>query len=489
MKKNDSLLERNFIEYNLKNLSSNKFESPDSNSFSLNKKEGEKRLENYIINNNNKSNKKISTSTLQSGRKINRLNQRMVKDEIYNNLKNKLFFNSPNYNKNKRNLKNINSCPVLVFNNFSKTEDKFWNANKHHNNNANLNFNLKSQRSENGYGNNKLIKKMFQSNFSFYSNKGMLTFSKKYNPAFLLEKRIKIIKKPKTSDGTFKSRNKKIEKDKYDIENNYHYKQLFERRLPLNDLRYYKAILFEEFKGRQAHTQYIPRHEEEKVFTNTKINSTIKNTKISKKYPHEKNNTAFVNHNTNNNNSKLQNDNNYETIEFHGNFTKIVTKLQEMEIKNDSRNKKEDFHKVMKHPLLLESFGYKYLRNLNRDYKIYKNPLDDRDLINKIHHLIINPNTIEFRNGNLMYNSAGFYRKRNASSTDKNYKLLSKRGYVRLKNYKINRFKQDVEDNIHHVEHIRERINLLMEKNKKIFKEHKEELENEEKKNYKLFNN
>ena len=89
---------------------------------------------------------------------------------------------------------------------------------------------------------------------------------------------------------------------------------------------------------------------------------------------------------------------------------------------------------------------------------------------------------MEFRNGNLMHNSAGFYKKRNVSSTDKNYKLLSKKGYVRLKNYKINRFKLDVEENVQHIEQIRERINLLMEKNKKIFKEHKEEIENEEKK-------
>ena len=299
----------------------------------------------------------------------------------------------------------------------------------------------------------------------------MLRFNKINNPSFLLEKRIKIIKKPQTSDDAFKSRKKKAEKDKYDIENNYHYKQLFDRRLLLNDLRYCKAILFEEFKRRQAHTQYISCHEEEKVFTNTKINSTIKNSKINKKYSSEINNIALVNTNINNNNSKSQNDdNNYKTIEFHGNFTKIVTKIQKKGIKNNNRNKKEDFHQVMKHPLLLESFGYKYLRNLNRDYKIYKNPLDDKDLINKIHHLIINPNTMEFRNGNLMYNSEGFYKKINVSSTDKNYKLLSKKGYIRLKNYKINRFKLDMEENVQHIEQIRERINLLMEKNKKIFK-------------------
>ena len=145
MKQRDSLLEEKFIENNLRNLSSNKFESPESNSFSLNKKEVEKGLENYIINNKNKSNKKISTSTLQSGKKINnRFHQKMMNDDIYNNLKNRIFFNSTNYNKNKRGLKKINSCPVLVFNNFSKTEDKFWNAKKHHNNNPNLNFNFKS---------------------------------------------------------------------------------------------------------------------------------------------------------------------------------------------------------------------------------------------------------------------------------------------------------------------------------------------------------
>ena len=78
-----------------------------------------------------------------------------------------------------------------------------------------------------------------------------------------------------------------------------------------------------------------------------------------------------------------------------------------------------------------------------------------------------------------MYNSAGFCRKRNISAQLKNYKELSNRGYKRLKNNEINRFKQDVEDNAHHIEDIKDKINMLMERNKKIFKEHKEELENE----------
>ena len=133
----------------------------------------------------------------------------------------------------------------------------------------------------------------------------------------------------------------------------------------------------------------------------------------------------------------------------------------------------------MRHLLFIEEFGYKFLRNLDKDYKIYKKPLDDKDLIQKIHHLIINPNTKLFRNGNLMYNSAGFCRKKNLSAQKKNYKELSNRGYKRLKNSEINRFNQDVEDNAHHIEDIKDKINMLMERNKKIFKEHKEELENE----------
>ena len=136
-----------------------------------------------------------------------------------------------------------------------------------------------------------------------------------------------------------------------------------------------------------------------------------------------------------------------------------MTKLPKTEA-NKSEIDKEDFHKIMKHPLLLEQFGYKFLRNLSRDYKIYENPLDDRDLIEKIHHLIINPNTKLFRNGNLMYNSAGFYRKKNNSVPQKDFKLLSKKGYIRLKNSKINRFKQDIEGNVQHIEDIKEKINL-----------------------------
>ena len=78
-----------------------------------------------------------------------------------------------------------------------------------------------------------------------------------------------------------------------------------------------------------------------------------------------------------------------------------------------------------------------------------------------------------------MYNSARFCRKKNLTAQKKNYKELSNRGYKRHKNSEIHRFKQDVEDNAHHIEDIKDKINMLMERNKKIFKEHKEELENE----------
>ena len=463
-----------FIQRNKKRLSSSRLEYPESNSLSLNKKELEKGIEKFINDKKNKSNKKISTSTLQSNKKIyshkNRFNE-----EIFKNIKKNLGRNSSSYITNEKILNNNKSCPLLILNNLSKTQGNFHNKikskEKNNNNLMNINYNYKSHRNEKVFirRNRLLKKKQFFQNIPIYSNREMKTFYKSDENNFLLDKRIKIIKMPQTSELNTNDRNKSTKKiDKYEIEFNYKYQKMFDRKLPLNDLRNYKTILIEESKIHQD-VQKVPDNKEGKVFSNKKLNKTIKNS---------------VNKNKNMENNELQNkskntENNIETIELHGIVTKVMTKLPKTEA-NKSELGNEDFHKIMKHPLLLEQFGYKFLRNLNRDYK-FENPLDDRDLIKKIHHLIINPNTKLFRNGNLMYNSAGFYRKKNDSAPPKDFKLLSKRGFIRLKNSKINKFKQDVEDNVQHIEDIKEKINLLMEKNKRKFKEHKEELDNENK--------
>jgi len=452
-----------------RSFSTYKFESPESNSNSMNKKEIEKGIEKEIIK--NKTNKKISTSFLQSNKKLNKNNLINDEDSVNNN-------NIYIYDRNNKKLKSRNSCPLLIMNNYTKLKNKLYNVNQKGKDNEisypTINKNFKYYNYE--YKGNKLLKKNnLSKNIPFYLNKGIKTFYKANNVDFLLDKRIQIIKKPQMSETNYKkSRNKNVDKNQYELEFNYRYQKMFDRKLPLNDLRNYKTVLIEDSKILRENYNQKNKKENEKLFTNTKIDL---NTKNSKK------NINSTSKNDSQNIENNENNNNFETIELHGVITKVMTKLQKDEFNNNSKigNKKEDFHTIMKHPLLLETFGYKFLRNLNKKYTIFKNPLDDKDLIQKIHHLIINPNTKEFRNGNLMYNSAGFYKNKNKSCPSKNYKLLSKKGYIRLKNSKINRFKQDIEDNFQHIEEIKEKINLLMEKNHKIFKEHKEDIENEEK--------
>ena len=471
-----------FLERNKRIISSNQLDYLESNSISTNKKELDKGIEKYIIESVNKSNKKISTSSLQSNKKPYNPNN-YIYDEDFKTIKNNIAPNSTKFSINRKRLNYSNSCPILILNNLPIKQNKCYkeeNNNEFNNENIypNINYNIKSFRNKNEYGrNNKLLKKrQFYNNIPFYSNRGIKTFYKTNNFGHLLNKRIKIIKKPQTCEPN-KNRKKGEEKNRYEIEFNYRYKKMFDRKLPLNDLRNYKAILFEESRLNQPNSQYYPKVNDDNVFTNKKINSTIKE--------YDTNKYLVENKDKNDNNNSLPNksnnlDNtNFETIELHGIITKVMTKLPKTEINNNSENIKQDFHQIMRHPLSIEEFGYKFLRNLDKDYKIFKKPLDDKDLIQKIHHLIINPNTKLFRNGNLMYNSAGFCRKKNLSAQQKNYKELSNRGYKRLKNNEINRFKQDVEDNIQHIEDIKDKLNMLMERNKKIFKEHRKELENE----------
>ena len=98
----------------------------------------------------------------------------------------------------------------------------------------------------------------------------------------------------------------------------------------------------------------------------------------------------------------------------------------------------------MKHPFVNESFGYNFLRNAKKGYKIYENPFDDKNLIYYIHNLIINPNTKKFRNDNLIIGS-DYYKRKDKSSKEKDYKLLSKQGYIRLQNSIMKNLKKDAE--------------------------------------------
>ena len=122
---------------------------------------------------------------------------------------------------------------------------------------------------------------------------------------------------------------------------------------------------------------------------------------------------------------------------------------------------------------------YDFLRNLKDEYKIYRNPFDDKELIYNIHNLIINPNTKKFRNDNLII-GADFYKRKNNKEIDKDYKSLSKQGYKRLQNDIKRNLRKNVEKSILNMKRIKCDLDILMENNIKKFKEHREELINVE---------
>ena len=421
------------LENNIKNILSSNFESPESNLYLTNKKDKEY---DYIpiIKSIDISNKKISTSSLQSDKK-KIYNQKFIN---YNSNKKYIFGIYNTYNKN-RTLYKSNSCPILIFNNFPKT-----------------NINKFMEKNNDNYTKNICVKTFYNKN----NNDGM----------FILDKRIKLSHKQQNHKG---GRNKKNSYTYYDSDyNDYYYHKLFDRKLPLNELRFYRKTLLNGSKGlraSRASSQYLPHRKEIKIFKNRKNSGNCENNK------------NYMSKNSNNSGTKVKNDenndSNYEKIELGGISTKVMIKFPKCEKDSENENKKEDFHNIIKHPFTVESFGYKYMKNLKGKYKIYKNPLDDKDLIKKIRHLIINPNTIQFRNDNLMFNSKGFYRRKNSSLPYKNYKLLSQKGLERLRNDTMNQINKNVDHNFHLAEKLRKKLDLIKERNVNKFQEYQEEVE------------
>ena len=421
------------LENNIKNILSSNFESPESNSYLTNKKEKEY---DYIpiIKSIDISNKKISTSSLPSDKK-KIYNQKFISFD--SNKKN--IFGIYTVNNKNRTLYHNNSCPILILNNFPKK-----------------NSNIFMEKSNDNFNQNIFVKEFYNKNNN--------------DTKFILDKRIKFLHKQQNHKGV---RNKKNSYTYYDSDyNDYYYHKLFDRKLPLNELRIYKKILLDESKGlrvSRASSQYLPHSKKVKIFKSRKNSGNSETRK------------NFISKNSNNSGTKVKNeefnDSNYEKIELGGVSTKVMIKFPKFEKDNDNEKKNEDFHNIIKHPFTVESFGYKYMKNLKDKYKIYKNPLDDKDLIKNIRHLIINPNTIQFRNENLMFDSKGFYQRKNSSLPSKNYKQLSKKGLERLRNDKMHQINKNVEHNRHHIDKLRRKLDLIMERNIDKFQEYQENVE------------
>ena len=390
-----------------------------------------------------KRNKLLSSSSLNQNNRYN-----YIQNNYYHDIKNNKESSYVKYNKhlnlakNKKN-KNKNIYPPIYLN---RNEDI---------NNANLN---------NNYYKNYLNNDIKRECSTFYS------LGNNINSNFLLDKRIKIINDPQQQILNLNEENDNINIiDDHGISNSSR-KISFNKLLP-NDLRIYRGKLFNNTKKRVHRSksqESIPTIEVDKIMSNKKMNSCVggdnnktKSSDLSKNIEDEKN---------------------FENIEVNGRITKVMTKLPtDKDINNSSRSSKNisDYHNIMKHPFIIESYGYDFLRNLKDEYKIYRNPFDDKELIYNIHNLIINPNTKKFRNDNLII-GADFYKRKNNKEIDKDYKSLSKQGYKRLQNDIKRNLRKNVEKSILNMKRIKCDLDILMENNIKKFKEHREELINEE---------
>ena len=288
---------------------------------------------------------------------------------------------------------------------------------------------------------------------TFYST------NKNHNSDFILDKKIKILNETKFNTYSLKymKDNDKIMNLKETKKHNNKYKGTYNRLIP-SELNLFKDKLLNESETKEHKNsksqEYIPFIKDKKNLSNLKNNFTDKNK------------------------NKLDEKKNYENIDFKGTLIKIITKLPNKNNININ-NHDNDYHKIMKHPFVNESFGYNFLRNAKKGYKIYENPFDDKNLIYYIHNLIINPNTKKFRNDNLIIGS-DYYKRKDKSSKEKDYKLLSKQGYIRLQNSIMKNLKKDAEKSLLHMKKIKDDMDILMENNLKKFQEHREGLINDE---------
>ena len=329
--------------------------------------------------------------------------------------------------------------------------------NKNDNNNNIYNFN-----------NNKRIYNNYRTKKNYKDATTHYSISNNHDSNFLLNQKIKIINDSNLNTNTY---NSQFIEEKTNVENsnnkNSSSKKIIFNKLIPNDLRIFKNKLFQESsKGtlnKSNSQEHLPLEEGKRIISNSQINSSIRNSKIS------------------NISRKSMDDKGYQNLDLNGVITKVITKLSVDEDLNKKNNDKKniDYHKIMKHPFIVESFGYGFLRNKKNKYKIYENPFDDKKLANYIQNLIINPNTIKFRNDNLI-SGQEIHRRKSSSDNIKNYKILSKLGLQRMQSDVMRNIRRNVKASLAKMNRVQNDLDILMQNNIKRFKEHKDELINED---------
>ena len=247
----------------------------------------------------------------------------------------------------------------------------------------------------------------------------------------------------------------------------YEDKNYIKDRLPFNTLKHYHRYLFNENKDdckREREEQY-----DRKENYNQSYDSNSADTK------HE-----------------------YDIIEFDGKKNYIATKLTRITSEkktNDCRSKslmgfnlkkikkQIDYHYIMKHPFSNSFFcssfinqltenNNSYTNNFSEKFKNLNNPLNDKDLTDKLHNLILNPNTSKLRNGQLflMYKNfpkGTFYNifnnRNNNNCEDTFYNEILKN----CENEKYRKFIIKLNKSMEKAKNIQKRLNILIYNNKK----------------------
>lgn len=162
----------------------------------------------------------------------------------------------------------------------------------------------------------------------------------------------------------------------------------------------------------------------------------------------------------------------YQVIEFGGKNRLMATKLTNQNIKEpfSSQNNEEndeDFHHIMKNPFPFYENNCEDSNGKEVSNNTKNNPLEYGDLANKIQQLILNPNTSKIRNNRIIVNTKLIPEKKELSY--KEIRDISKKGYEKMMADKYRNFNNLIKNTNKEVIELGEKLDELLENNKKKF--------------------
>ena len=164
---------------------------------------------------------------------------------------------------------------------------------------------------------------------------------------------------------------------------------------------------------------------------------------------------------------KNNSNSNYQIMDFKGKSNLIATKLTDNKRRATykmKKNKKEDFHHIMKNPFK------NYLDNKFPKKNIL---LENNGLANKIQKLLLNPDISKIGNNYLSKNKIN---NENKNLSYKEIRAMSKKGFEKMKADKYKKFNLLVKNTNKEVIQLEKKLDELLEENKKIFQDEYEDI-------------